>query len=190
MGPTWVMSVLDGAHVGPMNLAIRDVCHEWTPSINSAYVKQPDSSISEDNFTDLLGHILEVTVWGTDGHAFPSDVCSLTLKFGWPAFSNERRQGLLIYVVTISSLISVGDITFFQEILDHNTFICSVHFANRTRYACHANIVSAPMHPLNWNSAHTQKLFRMIHHKGNPRIQVWVRLKALQSPGISKVFVW
>ena len=24
MGPTWVMSGLDGPHVGPMNLAIRD----------------------------------------------------------------------------------------------------------------------------------------------------------------------
>ena len=24
MGPTWVLSAPDGAHVGPMNLAIRD----------------------------------------------------------------------------------------------------------------------------------------------------------------------
>ena len=26
MGPTWILSAPDGPHVGPMNLAIRDVC--------------------------------------------------------------------------------------------------------------------------------------------------------------------
>ena len=29
MGPTWVLSVPDGPHVGPMNLAIRDTLHHW-----------------------------------------------------------------------------------------------------------------------------------------------------------------
>ena len=28
MGPTWVLSAQDGPHVGPMNLAIRDVTME------------------------------------------------------------------------------------------------------------------------------------------------------------------
>ena len=27
MGPTWVLSAPDGPHVGPMNLAIRDIIH-------------------------------------------------------------------------------------------------------------------------------------------------------------------
>ena len=27
MGPTWVLSAPDGPHVGPMNFAIREACH-------------------------------------------------------------------------------------------------------------------------------------------------------------------
>ena len=30
MGPTWVLSAPDGPHVGPMNLAIRDVFGDYT----------------------------------------------------------------------------------------------------------------------------------------------------------------
>ena len=31
MGPTWVLSAPDGPHVGPMNLAIREVTHDCLP---------------------------------------------------------------------------------------------------------------------------------------------------------------
>ena len=34
MGPTWVVSVLDGPHVGPMNLAIRVLTREQTFPVN------------------------------------------------------------------------------------------------------------------------------------------------------------
>ena len=30
MGPTWVLSAPDGPHVGPMNLAMRDVLQDYT----------------------------------------------------------------------------------------------------------------------------------------------------------------
>ena len=36
MGPTWVLSAPDGPHVGPMNLAIRDMVAQPTPRYHFA----------------------------------------------------------------------------------------------------------------------------------------------------------
>ena len=37
MGPTWVLSAADGPHVGPMNLAIKDVNLGFQSSISKEY---------------------------------------------------------------------------------------------------------------------------------------------------------
>ena len=45
MGPTWVMSVPDGPHVGPMNLAIRDVY-----SVSQLLTKAMNQGMSRHSF--------------------------------------------------------------------------------------------------------------------------------------------
>ena len=48
--PTWVLSAPGGPHVGPMNLAIRDMQPRWGSSFGPAYVKD-----THRRHTDILG---------------------------------------------------------------------------------------------------------------------------------------
>ena len=41
MGPTWVLSAPNGPHVGPMNLAIREVMDEYIPLFCAVVITYP-----------------------------------------------------------------------------------------------------------------------------------------------------
>ena len=85
MEPTWVLSAPDGPHVGPMNLAIRDV--------SSFSEKMPQ------NITSSLMHLLTCL----DGNIYANSyliIACLVTRFGWwegitvtstsdPSVSNE-----------------------------------------------------------------------------------------------------
>ena len=62
MGPTWVMSAPGGPHVGPMNLAIRDVCLVTTSrDVNAFRITDPLRRESTDVFPSQMAS--NATLW-------------------------------------------------------------------------------------------------------------------------------
>ena len=61
MGPTWVLSALDGSHISPMNLAIRDDNHaNYTPiqlvSIINSYANpaNDEAGMFQENYINTM----------------------------------------------------------------------------------------------------------------------------------------
>ena len=59
MGPTWVLSAPDGPHVGPMNLAIRDVHYSWDALFHIGHLAtgQLPEALCQDN---VVSNVLSV----------------------------------------------------------------------------------------------------------------------------------
>ena len=63
MGPTWVLSALDGPHCGPMNFAIRGVIYYRNASTNRVLIDSLDGSSYDQRLIITLNNDDLLSIW-------------------------------------------------------------------------------------------------------------------------------
>ena len=76
MGPTWVLSALDGPHVGPMNLAIREAYRPTYPSDGVQLYLCHENSIKLHIYAECIHHYDDVIMT-----MLASQITSLTVVY-------------------------------------------------------------------------------------------------------------
>ena len=109
MGPTWVLSVPDGLHVGPMNLANREAIRtpgprwwwRWGKAVITMYALVVHGCWCLMRWT-ISSYIMIIIFHGTQAPALRDTLTMISIQdFKWMVFNTSHRFAWLLRIISI-----------------------------------------------------------------------------------------